>query len=689
MSIDGPVPASPSEKKFQPYVPESMEMREFTWRAILLGLAMTIVLGAANAYLGLRAGITIAATYPAAVIAMAAMRAWKGSLLEENIARTAGSIGEGIAAGAIFTIPAFLIAKAWPSFRPGDAYWKSTALIMVGSILGVLFISLVRRVMVEDPELPFPESVAASEIHKAGQRGAEAAKYLFWNIGVGGVVYILGKFGLFAADRDFPFTIGNLGHSQVRLGTLGSTKVVPTGGTSVFAAPSVSPAYLGVGYIIGLRLASIQFAGSVLAWGLLVPIMIYFLGPGLQQYIPAGTPKDWADTADAVWRYIVRPIAVGGMLVGAAYTLFKMRKSLTSGFSKLLSDMRQSADQRARLGRTERYMSFKTVLGLIALMFVLMCVLYIQVSGLLWPAILAAVVMLIVGFFFATVSGNLVGFIGSSNNPVSGLTLSTLLIAALLMVSLGVSGGKGVAIVLGVAAVVCVSSSVAGELLQDFKVGYILGGTPRNIQIAELIAVVVASLVMYWPLMLLHQGSINSGGVGFGGPDLPAPQAGLMATLAQGIVGGDMPWALVGVGILFGAAMIMMQVKSPMLVAVGMYLPFGTTFAIFVGGVFRSAGDWVADRRGYNAAQKARVENAGVLTASGLIAGEALMGLVWAGLQFVPQWKAPNHPPQLFSSPSYVVGGLIVLAGLAALLIRLPISAAGDPSEPAPPTAIM
>jgi putative OPT family oligopeptide transporter len=689
MSKDGPVPASPNEKKFQPYVPESMEMREFTWRAILLGLAMTIVLGAANAYLGLRAGITIAATYPAAVIAMAAMRAWKGSLLEENIARTAGSIGEGIAAGAIFTIPAFLIAKAWPSFRPGDAYWKSTALIMVGSILGVLFISLVRRVMVEDPELPFPESVAASEIHKAGQRGAQAAKYLFWNIGVGGLVYILGKFGLFAADRDFPFTIGNLGHSQVRLGTLGSTKVVPTGGTTVFAAPSVSPAYLGVGYIIGLRLASIQFAGSVLAWGLLVPMMIYFLGPALQQYIPAGTPKDWADTADAVWRYIVRPIAVGGMLVGAAYTLFKMRKSLTSGFSKLLSDMRQSADQRAKLGRTERYMSFKTVLGLIAVMFVLMCVLYVQVSGLFWPAILAAVVMLIVGFFFATVSGNLVGFIGSSNNPVSGLTLSTLLIAALLMVSLGVSGGKGVAIVLGVAAVVCVSSSVAGELLQDFKVGYILGGTPRNIQIAELIAVVVASLVMYWPLMLLHQGSINSGGVGFGGPDLPAPQAGLMATLAQGIVGGDMPWALVGVGIVFGVAMIMMQVKSPMLVAVGMYLPFGTTFAIFVGGVFRSLGDWVADRRGYNAAQKARVENAGVLTASGLIAGEALMGLVWAGLQFVPQWKAPNHPPQLFSHPSYIVGGLIVLAGLAALLIRLPISAAGDPSEPAPPTAIM
>src|ERR1700731_2474342 len=448
MSTDGPVPASPSEKKFQPYVPESMEMREFTWRAILLGLAMTIVLGAANAYLGLRAGITIAATYPAAVIAMAAMRAWKGSLLEENIARTAGSIGEGIAAGAIFTIPAFLIAKAWPSFRPGDAYWKSTALIMVGSILGVLFISLVRRGMVEDPELPFPESVAASEIHKAGQRGAEAAKYLFWNIGVGGVVYILGKFGLFAADRDFPFTIGNLGHSQVRLGAAGNTNVLATGGASTFAAPSVSPAYIGVGYIIGLRLASIQFAGGVLAWGLLVPLLIYFLGPQIKQYLPAGTPDDWTAMAIAVWRFVVRTIAVGGMLVGAAYTLFKMGKSLAAGFGKAITDLRQTADQRAQMSRTEQYMSSKVVFGLIALMFVFMCVLYVHMTGLIAPAILAAAVMLVVGFFFATVSGNLVGFIGSSNNPISGLTLSTLLIAALLMVSLGVSGASGVAAVL-------------------------------------------------------------------------------------------------------------------------------------------------------------------------------------------------------------------------------------------------
>src|SRR5271154_2434208 len=666
-----------------------MRMRELTGRALFLGLLLTVILGAANAYLGLRAGITIAATYPAAVVGMAVLRFFNGSVLEENITRTAGTIGEGLAAGAIFTLPAFLISGAWKSFEPRDAYWKSTALMIVGSIIGVLFVSLVRRVMVEDPELPFPESVAAAEIHKAGRRGAEAAKYLFWNIGVGGIVYILGSFGLFAAGKDFFFNVGNLGRSQVRLGTTGSANVMAAGGTSTFAAPSVSPAYLGVGYIIGLRLASIQFAGGVLAWGLMVPLLIYFLGPQIRQYLPANTPDDWTVMAYAVWKFVVRPIAVGGMLVGAAYTLFKMGKSLTAGLGKALSDLRQTADQRAQLSRTEQYMSSKVVFGLIALMFVFMCILYAHLTGLVWPAILAAAVMLLVGFFFATVSGNLVGFIGSSNNPISGLTLSTLLIAALLMVSLGVSGTSGVLAVLSVAAVVCVSSAVAGELLQDFKVGYILGGTPRKIQIAELIAVVVASLVMYFPLMLLHEGNIKAGGLGFGGPDLPAPQAGLMATLALGIVGHDMAWPLVVVGILFGIAMIMMQVKSPMLVAVGMYLPFGTTFAIFVGGVIRSIGDWVADRRGFNSAQKARVENAGVLVASGLIAGEALLGLVWAGLQFVPSWGAPNHPPQIFGDPSYLVGGMIVLAGLAALMIFIPASAAGDPNEPAPPTAMM
>src|SRR5467141_2864081 len=218
--MSAPAGNAPKElRKHRPYVPETMEMKELTFRAVFLGLILTVVLGAANAYLGLRAGITIAATYPAAVISVAVLRAWKGSLLEENIARTAGSIGESVAAGAIFTLPAFVLAGVWPSFWSFDSYWKSTALIMVGSILGVLFISLVRRVMVEDPELPFPESVAATEIHKAGQRGAHAAKYLFWNIGVGGLVYMLSALGLFATDRNFSVAVVELGKSKLRLST--------------------------------------------------------------------------------------------------------------------------------------------------------------------------------------------------------------------------------------------------------------------------------------------------------------------------------------------------------------------------------------------------------------------------------------------------------------------------------------
>src|SRR5690349_20062350 len=673
------------QKPFRPFVPVNVQMREFTLRALLLGLVLTVILGAANAYLGLRSGITIAATYPAAVIGMAVLRLFKGSVLEENITRTAGSIGESVAAGAIFTLPAFLIAGAWPSFAPKDAYWKSTTLMVVGSIIGVLFVSLVRRVMVEDPELPFPESVAASEIHKAGRRGAEAAKFLFWNIGVGAVIQILGELQLFAVDRNFFVPVGLLGKSIVKLRN--PQRAVGAGGVAMASGPSVSPAYVGVGYIIGPELAALQFSGGVLAWGLLVPLLIFFLGPQLKNYLPANAnDSNWLDLANAVWRYIVRPIAVGGMMVGAAYTLFKMRSSLVSGLARAFRDMRQTAEQTAALSRTERYMSSKVVFALIGVVFAIMIGLYIYFSGQVASGVVAAVIMLILGFFFATVSGSLCGLIGSSNNPVSGLTLSTLIVAALLMVSLGVSGTGGVAAVLGVAAVVCVSSAVAGELLQDFKVGYILGGTPRNIQIAELIAVVVASLVMYFPLVLLHEGNIRAGGTGFGDRQLPAPQAGLMALLAQGIVGGDMPWALVLVGMLMGIALIMMQVKSPMLVAVGMYLPLETTFAIFAGGVIRWIGDGIAKRRGYNEAQRARTENAGILTASGLIAGEAILGLVWAGLQFAP--KAFMDKLQVFAHPSYGAG-VVVLAGLAFLMIRWPLAAAGSPDEPAPPVAMM
>ena len=317
--------AAPPEKKYRPYVPENMEMKEFTFRAVLIGLVMTVILGAANAYLGLRAGMTIAATYPAAVIGMALLRLMKGSLLEENIARTVGSIGESVAAGAVFTIPAFLISGAWSSFGFRDAYWKSVALMAVGGSLGILFVTLLRRVMVEDPELPFPESVAASEIHKAGQQGAGAAKLLFANMGLGGLIYLLGAFQLFNASKAFVIHIGQIGSSALRLGRTAAAPVLNVGGVTTFQAPAISPAYLGVGYIIGPRLASLNFAGGVVAWGLLVPLIIYFLGPTLQANLAPGAE---GNLAGAVWYNIVRPVAVGGMMVGAAWTLFRMRRSL-------------------------------------------------------------------------------------------------------------------------------------------------------------------------------------------------------------------------------------------------------------------------------------------------------------------------------------------------------------------------
>ncbi len=663
-----------------------MKMTEFTWRAVLIGLVLSVVLGAANAYLGLRAGITIAATYPAAVIGMALLRIFKGSILEENICRTAGSIGESVAAGAIFTLPAFFIAKSWAVFDFETAYWKSTAMMLTGSVLGVLFVSLVRRVMVEDPELPFPESVAAAEIHKAGQASSGAAKFLFYNMIVGGVVYILGVFKLFAPDYDLIVKIGELGKSTVKLGAAGTNKVLGVGGVTMSAAPTVSPAYIGVGYIIGIRLAALQFSGGVLAWGVLIPALIYFLGPQLANYLPPGaTDQGWEGLANAVWRFIVRPIAVGGMLVGAAFTLFKMRKNLSIGLKKAFSDLNSKTVDSSTLSRTDRYMSSKTVFALIGVTFIAMCALYVYMTGNLLVGIVAAAVMLVAGFFFSTVSGSLVGMIGSSNNPISGLTLSTLILAAILMVSLGATGPQGVVAVLGVAAVVCVAAAVAGELLQDFKVGYILGGTPRSIQIVELISVVVSSSVMFFPLMLLHEANIKQGGIGFGDKGLPAPQASLMALLAQGIVGGDMPWPLVGMGVFMGIAMIMMQVKSPMLVSVGMYLPFATTFAIFVGGIIRSATDYFAERSKYNAAQKARVENSGILVASGFIAGEALTGLVVAGIALA-DWKIDDMA--IIKQPSYLVGMAVILL-LGLILMKVPLGAAGSPDEPAPPTAMM
>lgn len=672
---------------YKPYVPEKTDMKEFTLRAVILGLIMTVILGAANAYLGLRAGMTIAATYPAAVIGMALLKIMRGSILEENIARTVGSIGESVAAGAIFTIPAFLITGAWLKFNTVDAYIKSSALMFVGGLLGILFVTFLRRIMVTDPELPFPESVAAAEIHKAGQKGSAGARFLFQAMGVGALFYALGVVQLFAASKEFIIKLGKIGSSFVRLGATKEAETIGTGGLVSVSGPGIFPAYIGVGYIIGPRLASLNFAGGVLAWGLFAPLLMYFLGPHLvtQFYGPgvAMTDVAWPELVTNVWKFIIRPIAVGGMLVGAGYTLFRMRKNLGAGIKRSIGDVKKAAEKTEITSRIEKDLNSRLVLFLMAATVILMVFVYRIFAGSYPPAILAAVVMALAGFFFAAVSGNLVGTIGSSNNPISGLTLSTLIIAGLLMVLIGARGTSGVVAVLGVASVVCVSSAVAGEMLQDLKVGHILGGTPWKMQVGDIFGVLLASLLLYFPLMILH------GAFTFGSKDLPAPQAGLMAAISQGIVGGEMAWPLVIVGMLMGFALILVQVRSPMLVAVGMYLPLETTFAIFMGGMIKGILDRMIVRRQLNPAQKARVENVGILLAAGLIAGEALTGLIRAAWKFFfLQNVIGQDIPVIFKNPTYL-GGLVVLALIGFYLIAVPLKNAGAPDEPPPPSAVI
>ena len=692
-------PAGGEVPKFRPFVPAVTDMREFTVRALVIGLFMCVILGAANAYLGLKAGMTIAATYPAAVIGMALLRMMKGSILEENFARTVGSIGESVAAGAIFTIPAFVMLHIWnfSSENMMTEYLTAASLMILGGVLGIMFVTILRRVMVEDTSLPFPESVAASEIHKAGQRGADAALQLFKAMGVGALIKLMDGLGIFHSSNDFQVMVGRVKESFVKLGLSGDAGKIAGGGITTISAPAATPAYIGVGYIIGPELGALNFAGGLLAWGLFVPLLVFFLGPHeIDKYL-ATTHGDalsaWAALTGNLYRFVVRPIAVGGMLVGACYTLWKMRKNLILGIKRGVADVRKSAGAIATTERTEQDLPFKSVILGIIVVFALMIGLYFYFTNMMLGAILAAVVMLIAGFFFAAVSGNLVGMIGSSNNPISGLTLAATVVAALTMVLVGVHGVQGVAAVLGVAAVVCVSSAVAGEMLQDLKVGHILGGTPSKMQMGDILGVILAGLVMFFPLYVLHNSDLASNPAtgGFGGPKLPAPQAGLMAALSQGIVGGEMAWPLVLVGIAMGISLILIKVKSPMLFSVGMYLPLETTFAIFIGGLIRGLVDKMSAKRSYNAAQKARVENAGVLSASGLIAGEALMGLFIAAVVFVRDRMEGR--PEFWTVPGFVdiasYLAIPVFAVLVMYLVYVPLSKAGKADEPAPPTAIM
>ena len=646
--------SDPSSRPFAPFVPESSELPELTFRAVLLGTAMAIVLGTANAYLGMRAGLTVAATFPAAVVAMAALRLFGGSILEENMARTTASVGEALVAGAIFTIPAFVISGVWDELR----YWESTAIMLVGGILGVLFIIVLRRTLVVEAELPYPESVAAAELVKAGQGGRQTgAKFVFQAMGVAGAWELLKNSNGIKLVADSATWFVSLGQSTIEM--LG--RQVNYAGGFLLQSPAASPALLGVGFIVGPQIAATLFAGAVLGWLLLVPLGL-FLNPELAAGVTDSA--GFIELSTEVWLRQVRPLAVGTMIVAAFYTLYNLRTSLIQGIGRALGDI--GAAQEEGAGRQDIDIDVRKTFLAIAALAVPLFGLYWYFSESVGGAILLTIMMVILGFLFAAVAGYLVGLLGSSNNPISGLTLSTLLIAAVVMVGIGVTGSGGILGVLAVAGVVCCACGIAGDMLQDLKVGHILGGTPWKMQIGELVGVTVAAMVLIWPMILMDQV------YEIGSPELPAPQAGLMALISQGIVGGDMAWPLVIAGMALAAVLILINAPSPMLIAVGMYLPFPSTAGIFVGGLVSWWLSRSLDEQEATGEQRTAATNTGVLLSSGFIAGEALMAVLLAfvvGASEAVPWLVL---PQIADS---ALGGALIFILLYYMLVRMPLNA--------------
>ena len=645
-----------SSRPFVPFVPEASTLPELTFRAVFLGTAMAIVLGTANAYLGMRAGLTVAATFPAAVVAMAALRVLGGSVLEENMARTTASVGEALVAGAIFTIPAFVIAGVWDELQ----YWESTAIMLVGGVLGVLFIIVLRRTLVVEAELPFPESVAAAELVKAGQGGRQTgAAYVFKAMGMAGAWELLKNGNGLKLVSDSATTFVSLGRSTIEM--LGQ-QVSYVGGF-LLQSPGASPALVGVGFIVGPQIAATLFAGAVLGWLLLVPLGL-FLNPALAAQ--ATDDAGFVALSMEVWQRQVRPLAVGTMIVAAFFTLYRLRTSLFQGIGRALGDLQTS--QEGSAGRQDVDIGFRKVGLAIGALAVPLFGLYWYFSGSFGGAILLTVLMVILGFLFAAVAGYLVGVLGSSNNPISGLTLSTLLIAAIVMVGIGVTGSSGILGVLAVAGVVCCACGIAGDMLQDLKVGHILGGTPWKMQIGELIGVTVAAMVLIYPMILMDRV------YEIGSPELPAPQAGLMALMSEGIVGGEMAWPLVVAGMALAGVLILINAPSPMLIAVGMYLPLASTAGIFVGGLVRWWLSRSLDQRQATGEQRTRAANTGVLLSSGFIAGEALMAVLLAfvvGASEALPWLAL---PQIADS---ALAGALIFIVLYYALVRVPLNAIG------------
>src|SRR5215471_6897232 len=627
-------------RTFQPYVPPTQSPAEFTIKAIVIGSLFGLLFGASTVYLGLRAGLTVSASIPIAVLAISVLKKVGGStILENNIVQTIGSAGESIAGGVVFTIPALIfLAPYGPAFF---SYFQILLLAFAGGILGVLMMVPLRRALIvkEHGVLPYPEGAACADVLVAGERGGSLARTVFQGLGV----------GAFWKSLSWIFQIFTtaIGYTMAR------TSFFPNATLNV----DVSPEYMGVGYVIGPRIAGVMFAGGVLSWLVLLPLLT-MLGNYMTVPFPPIPPSGLMIkemSAGQLWSAYIRYTGAGAVLASGLITLARTIPTIVSSFRDAMKDLGAGAGAIAR-ARTERDIPLGVVLvGSLALAIFLAVAPKMPTQG----NFLAAILIVIFGFFFVTVSSRITGLIGTSSNPISGMTIATLILTCSIFVAIGWTGDIYAPVALSVGAVICIAAAQAGGTSQDLKTGYLVGATPIYQQIGLVIGVVTSALVIGLTTLYLHRV------FGIGTPAIPAPQATLMATIIRGLLSQNLPWGLVLVGVFMSLALELCGIRS-LSFAVGSYLPIATTAPIFAGGLVRA---YVERKTG--AAEESEV-GAGTLFSSGLIAGGSLCGILFAVLVGTGHIAGPqsigNMVAFLHDGTSGYIASALLFAGLAAIL---------------------
>ena len=590
-----------SEKNtFKPFIPSEKIMPELTVISVILGLLLAVVFGAANAYLGLRVGMTISASIPAAVISMGIVRIIlrRNSILENNMVQTIGSAGESLAAGAIFTIPALFMWAAENPEVSAPSFWNITIIALLGGILGVLFMIPLRAALIveEHGTLPFPEGTACAEVLLAGEEGGEKSKVVFSGLGIAALYkFITDGIKLFPSEIQW------------------NIKSIKTG-----FGMDVLPALTGVGYICGLKISSYIFAGGILGWFVLIPLITLF---GIDNLIAPGTAAISELGPSGIWSSYIRYIGAGAVAAGGIISLVKSLPMIIKTFSKTIKGLGKGNTGNTIL-RTERDLPMQVVLaGSLVIALIIWILPSIPVN------FVGGLLIVVFGFFFATVSSRMVGIVGSSNNPISGMIIATLLISTGILKASGITGYQGMASAICIGTIVSIVSAMAGDTSQDLKTGYIIGATPVKQQIGEILGAVISALAIAGIMYLLNSAW------GFGSPELPAPQGTLMKLVVEGVMGGTLPWGLIFCGM--GVAVVLEILRLPVLpFAVGLYLPIYLSTPIYIGGIIR----WITEKFFFkdNPEKNRLCVDKGVLYCSGMIAGEGIIGILLAVFAVIP-----------------------------------------------------